>query len=113
MTDLHDFFVHGRHTQQPTNGFCRAKAGDGWPVRRVLPDHRRVRGKGVQKIANQDESGRNRNERQEHDRKTRSYEETTGNPYHLSKGARMLAGVLAVIVVIAVTLLFLSGAIHW
>jgi len=64
-------------------------------------------------IANQDESGRNRNERQEHDRKTRSYEETTGNPYHLSKAARMVVGVLAVIVVITLTALFLSGAIHW
>ena len=69
--------------------------------------------KGSPDIANQDESGRNRNERQEHDRRTRSYEETTGNPYHLSRAARMVVGVLAVIVVIAVTLLFLSGAIHW
>jgi hypothetical protein len=64
-------------------------------------------------IANQDESGRNRNERQEHDRKTRAYEETTGNPYHLSKAARMVGGVLAVIVVITLTALFFSGAIHW
>ena len=64
-------------------------------------------------IANQDESGRNRNERQEHYRKTRSYEETTGNPYHLSNGARMVVGVLAVIVVITLTALFFSGAIHW
>ena len=64
-------------------------------------------------IANQDESGRNRNERQEHDRKTRSYEETTGNPYHLSRGARMLAGFLALVVVVALTGLFVSGFIHW
>ncbi len=64
-------------------------------------------------IANQDESGRNRNERQEHDRKTRSYEETTGNPYHLSKGARMLGGLLALVVVVALTWLFVSGFIHW
>jgi hypothetical protein len=69
--------------------------------------------KGSPDIANQDESGRNRNERQEHDRKTRSYEETTGNPYHLSKGARMLGGLLAVVVVITLTALFLSGAIRW
>jgi hypothetical protein len=64
-------------------------------------------------IAHQDESGRNRNERQEHDRKTRSYEETTGNPYHLSKAARMVVGLLALIVVVALTGLFVSGAIHW
>jgi hypothetical protein len=64
-------------------------------------------------IAHQDESGRNRNERQEHDRRTRSYEETTGNPYHLSKAARVLVGVLALIVVIALTALFVSGGIHW
>jgi hypothetical protein len=64
-------------------------------------------------IANQDESGRNRNERQEHDRKTRSYEETTGNPYHLSRATRLVVGVLAVIVVITLTALFFSGAIHW
>jgi hypothetical protein len=64
-------------------------------------------------MAHQSESGRNRNERQEHDRKTRSYEETTGNPYHLSKAARTVVGVLAVIVVIALTWLFVSGVIRW
>jgi hypothetical protein len=64
-------------------------------------------------IANQDESGRDRNERQEHDRKTRAYEETTGNPYHLSKGARMLGGLLALVVVVALTGLFVSGFIRW
>jgi len=77
-----------------------------------LPDHRRA-GAREADIANQDESGRDRNERQEHDRKTRSYEETTGNPYHLSKGARMLGGILAVVVVITLTVLFMSGAIRW
>jgi hypothetical protein len=64
-------------------------------------------------MAHQSESGRNRNERQEHDRKTRSYEETTGNPYHLSKAARTVVGALAVIVVIALTWLFVSGVIRW
>ena len=64
-------------------------------------------------MAHQSESGRNRNERQEHDRKTRSYEETTGNPYHLSKAARTVVGVLGVIVVIALTWLFVSGVIRW
>jgi hypothetical protein len=64
-------------------------------------------------MAHDSESGRNRNERQEHDRKSRSYEETTGNPYHLSKGARTFVGVLALIVVIALTGLFVGGFIHW
>ncbi len=64
-------------------------------------------------MADQGESGRNRNERQEHDRKSRSYEEATGNPYHLSSAARMALGVLAVVVVLALTGLFVSGAIHW
>ena len=64
-------------------------------------------------MAHDNESGRNRNERQEHDRKSRSYEETTGNPYHLSKGARTVVGVLVLIVVIALTGLFVGGFIHW
>jgi hypothetical protein len=59
------------------------------------------------------ESGRNKNERQEHDRKSRSYEETTGNPYHLSKGVRTVVGAVAVIVIVAVTALFVGGFIHW
>jgi hypothetical protein len=62
---------------------------------------------------NESESGRNRNERQEHDRKTRAYEETTGNPYHLSRAARGAGGVLALAMVVALTGLFVSGAIHW
>ncbi len=62
---------------------------------------------------NESESGRNRNERKEHDRKTRAYEETTGNPYRLSKVARVAGGVLGLIMVIALTGLFVSGAIHW
>ncbi len=64
-------------------------------------------------MAHHSESGRNRNERQDHDRKTRSYEESIGNPYHLSKGARTIGAVLVVIVVIAVTGLVVGGFIHW
>jgi hypothetical protein len=64
-------------------------------------------------MTHQSESGRNRNERQEHDRKARFYEATTGNPYHLSKAARTVVGVLALIMVIALTALFVSGFIHW
>ena len=64
-------------------------------------------------MANQDEGGRSKNERREHDRNARSYEETTGNPYHLSKAVRLVGGVLAVIVVIALTALFVGGFVHW
>jgi hypothetical protein len=62
---------------------------------------------------NESESGRSRNERKEHDHKTREYEETTGNPYHLSKVARGALGAVAAIMVVALTGLFVSGAIHW
>jgi hypothetical protein len=64
-------------------------------------------------MTHQDESGRNRNERKEHDRKARAYETTTSNPYHLSKAARTIVGVLTVIVAIALTWLFVGGSIHW
>ena len=64
-------------------------------------------------IAHQSESGRDRTERQEHDRKARAYEETTGNPYHLSKSARMVVGVLAVIAAVLLTGLFVSGFVRW
>lgn len=63
-------------------------------------------------MTHQDESGRNRNERKEHDRKTREYEATTGNPYHLSKGGRIALVVVIVIVVIALTWLFVGGGLH-
>ena len=64
-------------------------------------------------IAHQSESGRDRTERQEHDRKARAYEETTGNPYHLSRAARIVVGALALVVVVTLTALFMSGAIRW
>jgi hypothetical protein len=64
-------------------------------------------------MAGESESGRNRNERQEHDREMRVYEATTGNPYHLSKVVRGAAAVLALIMVVALTGLFVSGTIHW
>jgi hypothetical protein len=63
-------------------------------------------------VTQQSESGRNRNERKEHDRKARFYEATTGNPYHLSNVGRAIVGVLIVIVVVAVTWLFVGGGIH-
>jgi hypothetical protein len=64
-------------------------------------------------MAHQDEGGRTKNARREHDRKARTYEETTGNPYRLSKAVRMGGGVLTVIVVMALTGLFVGGFIHW
>ena len=112
MTDLHDFIADGRHTEQPTKGVLPPLLEIGGQARESCPIIVEIGGRGPD-IANQDESGRNRNERQEHDRKTRSYEETTGSPYHLSTTARMVVGVLAVIVVITLTALFFSGAIHW
>ena len=50
-------------------------------------------------MAHRDEAGNNH--RREHDRKTRSYEGTTGNPYHLSKAVRVVGGVLVVIALVA------------
>ena len=98
--------------QRPTNGVL-LRQGWRWvgPASLRRPSSRSREGSPA--IANQDESGRNRNERQEHDRKTRSYEATTGNPYHLSRAARMVGGALALVVVISLTALFVSGAIHW
>ncbi len=64
-------------------------------------------------MAGASESGRNRNERQEHDRESRAYEATTGNPYHLSRLVRGAAVVLAIVTVVALTGLFVSGAFHW
>ena len=63
-------------------------------------------------MAGASESGRNRNERQEHDRESREYEATTGNPYHLSKAVRGAAAVLAILTAVALTGLFVIGAFH-
>ena len=64
-------------------------------------------------MAQEGESGRNRNEREGHDRAARSHDETTGNPYHRSKAARLVIGVVVLIVLIALTGLFVSGSIRW
>jgi len=63
-------------------------------------------------MAGESESGRNRNERQEHDQKTRAYEETTGIRTPV-EGRSGVVGAVAAIMVIALTGLFVSGAIHW
>ena len=39
-------------------------------------------------------------------------EVTTGNPYHLSRATRMLLRIVAVILVVSMTALFLRGLIH-
>jgi hypothetical protein len=59
------------------------------------------------------ESSHSHNARKEHDRKVRQYEDTTGNPWHESKNARIAMGVIAVIAVVSITLLFVSGVIRW
>lgn len=53
------------------------------------------------------------NSRKEHDREVRAYEETTGNPWHESKNARIGMAVVVVIAVVSITLLFISGVIRW
>jgi len=64
-------------------------------------------------MADENESGRTRNERRDHDREARTYEASTGNPYHLPRVVRGAAVVLVLIVVVALTALFASGAFHW
>ena len=64
-------------------------------------------------MGSESESGRVRHDRQEHDRETRAYEATTGNPYHLSRVLRAAAALLAVIAAVALTGLFVSGIFHW
>ncbi len=61
------------------------------------------------------ESGRHRNERREHDREAREYEENvyTGPAPHISKGARYAGLAVVVIVIIGITVLFMGGVIRW
>jgi hypothetical protein len=60
-------------------------------------------------MTHQSESGRNLNERKEHDRKARFYESTTGNPYHLSSVGRVVVAIVIVVVLIALTWFFIGG----
>ena len=59
------------------------------------------------------EGGRDRTERREHDRKARAYNETTGNPLHLSSTTRVIGVLIVVVVIVGVTALFVGGIIHW
>ncbi len=63
-------------------------------------------------MAHPGEGGADRNEGQDDDRMERS-DETTGDPDHPSKAARMAVGIVALIVVITLTGLFVSGSIRW
>ena len=53
--------------------------------------------------------------RKAHDRKMREYEQHTdaSNPWHQSKNARIGMAVVAVVAVVSISLLFISGVIRW
>jgi len=59
------------------------------------------------------ESSHSHNARKKHDQQARHYEETTGNPWHESKGARIGMAVIAGIAILSITLLFMSGIFHF
>ena len=59
------------------------------------------------------ESGRTKNDRRGHDKAAKSHATTnSSNPYHLSKNMQAAMAVIAVILVIGVTSLFLTGIIR-
>ena len=53
--------------------------------------------------------------RKAHDREMREYEHSTdaSNPWHESKNVRIGMAVVAVVAVVSITLLFISGVIRW
>jgi hypothetical protein len=53
--------------------------------------------------------------RKAHDRQMREYEQHTdaSNPWHQSTNARMGMAVVAVVAVLSISLLFISGVIRW
>ena len=53
--------------------------------------------------------------RKAHDRQMREYEHNTdmSNPWHESKNVRIGMAVVAVVAVVSITLLFISGVIRW
>ena len=67
----------------------------------------------MSKKKHQTESSHSHNARKQHDRQERAYEQSTGNPWHESKNARIGMGIVAVIAVVSITLLFVSGVIRW
>lgn len=63
-------------------------------------------------MAHQSEGGSDPDQRHGHDPTSVSEEEATANPYHLSRGTRTLLRIVAMILAISMTALFLRGAIH-
>jgi hypothetical protein len=59
------------------------------------------------------ESGRSRNERRAHDRQARAHEAELGRPWHASPAIRYAFIVLAFVVVLTISLLFIGGVIKW
>ena len=59
------------------------------------------------------ESGRHRNERRAHDRAVRAQTADMGRPWHASPAIRVAFIVLAFVVVLSITILFISGLIRW
>jgi hypothetical protein len=58
-------------------------------------------------------SGRTRSQRREHDRQARAQEASLGRPWHASPAIRYAFIVLAFVVVLTLTLLFVGGVIKW
>jgi hypothetical protein len=63
-------------------------------------------------MAHQGDGGRDRHHLLEHDRTDPSGDESAGNPYHQSRGMRAFLRIVAVILVVSMTALFLRGFIH-
>ena len=62
----------------------------------------------------QSESGRHRNERRAHDRAVRAHTTTDmGRPWHASPAIRVAFIVIAAVVILSITILFMSGLIRW
>lgn len=59
------------------------------------------------------ESGRTRSQRREHDQQVRAHEADLGRPWHASPAVRYAFIVLAFVVVLTLTLLFVGGVIKW
>jgi hypothetical protein len=64
-------------------------------------------------VAHQDDSGGDRNRRLPTHRTSSQDEETSGNPYHRSKGIRAFVGIVALILVITMTSLFVMRVVQW
>jgi len=64
-------------------------------------------------MAHQGDTGEDRNQRETTHRTSSPDEETPSNPYHLSKGMRVFVGIVAVILVITMTGLFVLRVVQW